>query len=89
MTRPWRNDEDKRVCLIAWREEHPGQSDPDDDTLQCWLVKVEREQFTEEWREAHFGQSLPDDYAEVRRWAIAERNKRTLARVRESGESFH
>lgn len=29
----------KTACLLAWREGHPGQPDPDDAELHRWLLK--------------------------------------------------
>ena len=57
---------------MAWREEHPGQPDPDDATLQNWLAARERESMLYEWSEAHPGRPIPD-FAEVRRWCILQR----------------
>jgi hypothetical protein len=57
--------------LEAWREEHPGQPDPDDATLQNWLAAVERNSRIYEWSEAHPGRPVPD-YAEVQRWCIEQ-----------------
>jgi hypothetical protein len=78
----------KEAVLVAWREQHPKQPDPDDDALHAWLAEEERKDFTEEWRDAHPGRPLPD-YAEIRRWAIEQHNRRVVAMARESGESFH
>ena len=65
------NPEGKKPSLLAWREEHPGQPDPDDATLQNWLAALERESMLYEWCEAHPGRPIPD-YAEVRRWCIEQ-----------------
>jgi hypothetical protein len=53
--------------------------------LQGWLVEMERADCIEAWRDAHPGRALPD-CAEVRRWAIEERNKQVLALMRERCE---
>jgi hypothetical protein len=49
----------KQARLTAWREEHPGQLDPDDAALQRWLADIERKDFLEQWREAHPRQTPP------------------------------
>ena len=72
--RPWSTPRRKETCLIAWREEHPGQPDPDDDELHRWLVEEERKDNKEWWREEHPGEPLPE-YQVVRRWAINEWNE--------------
>jgi hypothetical protein len=78
----------RQTCLIAWREEYPGQPDPDNAALCDWLIEGERAMLLEEWRSAHPGRQVPD-YPEVRRWAINERNQQALDHLRERGESFH
>jgi len=35
---PDRAEASRQDCLTAWREEHPGQPDPDDTTLHGWLM---------------------------------------------------
>jgi hypothetical protein len=54
-----------KVLLPYWREDNPGQPDPDDLALRRWLVKT----IKAEWREAHPGEPLPE-YATVRQWAL-------------------
>ncbi len=78
----------KLTILTSWREEHPGQPDPDDDALQAWLVAMERQNFTEEWQAAHPGQRLPD-YPKIRRWCIDQHNMAVLDMMRERGDKFH
>lgn len=53
--------------LIMWREEHPGQPDPNEIELWDWVVEQERNWFQTEWIVAHPDQQLPD-YLEVRKW---------------------
>lgn len=70
------NPEGKKPSLLAWREEHPGQPDPDDATLQNWVAALERESMLYEWCEAHPGRPIPDD-AQVRQWCIEQHSTPT------------
>jgi hypothetical protein len=74
----------KRCCLRAWREEHPGKPDPDDDILAAWVVESERAEFTEAWKEEHPGRHVPD-YPEIRRWNIEALNRGKAAILKEIG----
>ena len=73
------NPEGKKPSLLAWREEHPGQPDPDDATLQNWVAALEREGMLYEWCEAHPGRPIPDD-AEVRQWSRAAQHAHSRAK---------
>jgi hypothetical protein len=77
------------ALLKYWREDHPGQPDPDDAGMRQWLIETERKTLKEEWLHAHPGHPLPDDYAVVRRWYINWRNERIIEFARDFGGTFH
>jgi hypothetical protein len=84
--RPW--GDEKETALKIWREENPGEPDPDDDALHAWCADNEHKEFKRLWRKAHPGQPLPDDYREIRRWANEQKNL-IAAMARAMGAKIH